>query len=109
MRSMVRFRSLLLVSLALLAPVADAVPPHPLCGDETCAGGKICRNKVCVCPTGLDDCDGTCRDLTSNPKNCGECKKVCTGARTCQKSLCACPQGFEDCAGTCRNLAGDSS
>ncbi|MCC6526359.1 MAG: hypothetical protein IT373_27175 [Polyangiaceae bacterium] len=55
-------------------PVPDGTP---------CGGGDFCHAGVCSqCSLqGLDDCDGTCLDVSSNDVlNCGACGNACVGA-----------------------------
>jgi len=39
------------------------------------------------CGAGFDDCDGVCRDLSSDPDNCGACGNSC-GADICDNGTC---------------------
>ncbi|MDX9720636.1 MAG: SUMF1/EgtB/PvdO family nonheme iron enzyme [Myxococcota bacterium] len=79
-----------------------------VCG-KACSGGKRCDGGTCRCPSGLNDCDGQCRDLRNDDGNCGGCGKLCTGGKSCNGGSCVCPTGEKDCSGTCRDLARDSS
>jgi len=59
--------------------------------DLKCTGGKTCQNGQCTCPSGQTDCSGTCKNLDTDPLNCGHCGTVCTGGKTCQNGQCTCP------------------
>lgn len=40
------------------------------------------------CRSGLTLCSGTCRDLTTDSRNCGSCWYVCPAGTSCQNSWC---------------------
>ena len=40
------------------------------------------------CMSGLGLCGGTCRDLTTDSRNCGSCGYVCPAGTSCQSSWC---------------------
>jgi hypothetical protein len=40
------------------------------------------------CQSGLALCSGTCRDLTTDSRNCGSCGYVCLAGTSCQDSWC---------------------
>lgn len=64
------------------------------CG-KVCVGGKICLGGSCVCPQGLTDCNGVCKDTHgSDRNNCGSCFNSCPGAQSC-------------CGGSCKDLTND--
>lgn len=92
--------------------------PGPLaCGSACCANGTLCRNGVCAspgggagCPPGQTRCGiAGCRDLSTDPANCGSCGRSCPGgvcsAGTCGAVLTAtggaCTAAGECASGAC--------
>jgi hypothetical protein len=78
-----------------------------------CPVGQACcdaANHLCCNTSAGQQCCGdlTCRNLRSDPQNCGACDNVCTGGTICQNGACVCPSGLIDCSGVCKNLAADS-
>lgn len=84
------------------------------CGacDVSCAGGTpFCMEtdtgETCVerCEEGSTACEGSCVDLTSDPRHCGTCDRACTAppnaVATCMAGDCAfeCDPGYADCDG----------
>lgn len=72
-----------------------------------CKYGSICtatgsKRGRCVCPSGLTRCDRkSCRDLRSDPFNCGGCGRACfSGATTCQNGSCCTVNGV-GCPASC--------
>lgn len=57
-----------------------------------------------ACPSGQTFCAGVCRDLSTDPMNCGACGAACAVGRTCASSTCRCPTGLTECSGVCRDL-----
>lgn len=53
---------------------------------DKCTGGKTCQDGVCLCPGGLDDCNGTCVDTDSDVGHCGDCGTQCVA--TCAQGVC---------------------
>jgi hypothetical protein len=55
----------------------------------TAAAGlpSTCVDGGCACAL---ECNGTCVDPTSDPKNCGACGKTCGGLDVCKNSQCIC-------------------
>ncbi len=83
------------------------------CGNQ-CPAGQDCRfdgpsqSFQCMCPPGQtmcgarcegDVCYGECKDLTSDPFNCGGCGVSCVGRNEDSRSLPACLYG--SCTRTC--------
>lgn len=58
---------------------------------------------------GLTDCNGTCRDLTSDRAACGACDVACSPGFVCSSAACvvSCQGGLSDCDGGCRSLPDD--
>lgn len=71
----------------------------------------VCNDGVCTaaCPPGRSNCNGFCKDLSTNYRNCGRCGKSCTGNKICQAGACVCPPATTDCGHRCSNLLNDSS
>jgi hypothetical protein len=72
--------------------------------------GTICVNGVCqpkFCPQTMDVCPDGCKDLQTDPANCGDCGTVCVSGK-CSQGVCACPAEQTDCAGACVDLLNDS-
>ena len=61
------------------------------------------------CPAGLTDCSGSCKDLTTDEGNCGECDSACSAGYLCVDSNCvlSCQAGLTACSGTCTNTLSD--
>lgn len=73
-----------------------------------CSAGQVCSLSQCrdACTAGLTACDGSCVDLTSDPKNCGGCGLEC--AEACVEGQCtACPPTWQACGGGCRAVDRD--
>lgn len=87
-------------------------PKRCKCGPLTASCGPLesCRDDVCVCNPGLTRCDGTCKNLLTDPASCGACGNACTGAGLsgqCVDGVCECAPGFIRCGDQCINVLGD--
>ncbi|MEZ4394965.1 MAG: hypothetical protein R3A48_28140 [Polyangiales bacterium] len=60
-----------------------------------------------ACATGQNLCSTACRDLQSDPTNCGNCGTACAMGQTCSGGVCRtdCPTGQTNCSGACVNTA----
>jgi hypothetical protein len=65
-------------------------------------GSGTCQAGSCVpvgggggggCTDGLTDCSGVCKNLQTDPANCGQCGKVCAAQQVCVASGCCFPHG----------------
>ena len=79
----------------------------------TCGAGQICSGGSCMlsCASGLTNCSGSCRDLSTDRLNCGGCGVTCGAGTICTGGSCvvSCASGLTNCAGVCRDLRVDSS
>ncbi len=92
--------------------LAFSTSPCGAC-NEFCTPEQECRNdgngRQCLDPcekSGMAQCAAGCRDLRSDPANCGACGNSCPfpqahQVRACKKGICAmdCEYGFADCNG----------
>jgi hypothetical protein len=60
------------------------------CGDAgDCCFNSVCRQAVCRCPRGWDDCGtGRCRYLPLAHDHCGACGTTCGPDRLCANGVC---------------------
>ncbi|HCF60832.1 MAG TPA: hypothetical protein DFS52_22880 [Myxococcales bacterium] len=82
-----------------------------------CVIGSVCPVRPLSegCPPGFAECSlNFCRDLLSDPSNCGACGLACRPGESCRSGTClgppfGCPPGFVECPpfGQCRNLRVD--
>jgi hypothetical protein len=82
--------------------------PAPLCAPSATDSGGLAYGCAGVCPAiAPTSCNGSCVNLTSDPKNCVACASACpapTGSvATCAMGACGytCNAGFHKCATAC--------
>jgi hypothetical protein len=100
-------RSLLIAAGGAFAALAARFSPDVAAGcakvgqkcgkGKHCCGGARCRHGRCRCPNGWLVCgeDGLCRDLATDPNNCGGC------GQTCATGCCAAGACRPTCGGGC--------
>jgi hypothetical protein len=78
--------------------------------DDTGADAGDAADAI-VCATGESLCDGVCKPLADDPKNCGACGKTCKAGEVCSAGACAiaCPTGQSACNGSCVSFDTDSA
>ena len=69
----------------------------------------IAEAGTCTCPAGFSACRGECRNLQTDPDNCGACGAVCTDIQACIAGDCTCPDGGELCGGRCTSTGTDAA
>ena len=77
-----------------LAALLAACPPSKT-GPTACTGTSV-------------TCNGSCVELTSDPKNCGSCGSQCPAGQSCAASACACPGGQAACGALCSDTQTDA-
>lgn len=65
----------------------------------------LCTAGECCIPAFV--CDGSCRDLDSDPTNCGECGVTCDDGEVCNEQECCTPASI--CDDRCRDLMSDAN
>src|SRR5262249_56395725 len=87
---------------------------QPWADGKGCLLGGDCQSHVCsgsicsgVCQAGQVNCGGVCRDLTSDPQNCGACGQVCALNATCSSGVCVCQAGTANCGNACADMSSD--
>jgi len=68
-----------------------------------------CREGIAICTNAsLTYCPNQgCRDLLTDPKNCGECYNDILENSTCENGEIICDDGYENCGGLCYDLLTD--
>src|SRR5437879_4501375 len=86
----------------LLSCVPTCVGPSPVRDSdvETCGacgpacpqggGAPTCQAGVCgvMCKSPLQDCGGTCVDVSNDPTRCGSCDTKCDAGQVCSDGSC---------------------
>ena len=74
-------------------------------------GGARVASCQTECPIDRLPCGAVCRDLETDPTNCGACGRACPGGQNCRAGVCTttCPAGQAVCSGTCRDLTTDNA
>jgi len=60
------------------------------------------------CRSGLTNCNGFCRDVSTDISNCGSCGIVCPGNSVCIAGTCQCKDGYSSCNGVCKDISSDA-
>src|SRR5262245_7016211 len=93
-----RFFALVLVAAFAAACGGKSVE---MTGGEAGAGAE--------CNEGSVECDGTCRDIANDERNCGACGRRCADDERCSGGRCVstatCPPGMTLCNGACVDLS----
>jgi hypothetical protein len=87
---------------------------HPCCEGTCCSPGDFCCGETC-CKPGQVCCNGICRNIASDPNNCGRCDNVCKNGDICCNgtccgvdSCCAGPQNAKICCPAGPNSCNDA-
>ncbi|MDX9719423.1 MAG: hypothetical protein RBU37_01655 [Myxococcota bacterium] len=83
----------------------------------------VCLYDLCRCPTELpNNCEGSCVNVTTDPKHCGACGQACDPTQDCCDRACTslatdeqncgrcgaqCTEEQQCCAGRCRDVLDD--
>ena len=92
------------------------IPVGDCCTDDDCPAEVSCSAGQCVCPNaGERACGGTCKNVLTDPVNCGGCGTICAtggcvnGACTCNNEVdcpgsgCTCGARFDASGSSCYN------
>jgi DNA-binding beta-propeller fold protein YncE len=63
--------------------------------EKKCCNGLACRNGTCACTGGKTKCGTRCRNLKTDPNNCGACGQACFEGEACVGGFCASSTGSE--------------
>src|SRR4051794_15590004 len=81
-------------------------PPSRECGSKCCPSGMRCKRGKCKCKSGLKKCGSKCRDVATDPLNCGACGHVCASGQTCVGGQCTSAPGCTTAADCPQSPAG---
>ena len=75
------------------------------------SGGQVVSPSKKKCKNGTTKCGKKCRNLTSDPANCGACGHACGSGEGCVGGACAggCGAGQTRCGGSCVNTQTDGA
>lgn len=63
--------------------------PGRACGrGKKCCNGLVCRTGKCACASGKTICGARCRNLKTDPANCGSCGFACPAGAVCAGEFC---------------------
>jgi hypothetical protein len=90
----------------------------PVTGDLTVAERACVKQWIAGLPpvvgggtggdAGCESCGGSaCVDLSTDPANCGGCRKACPAGAGCSGGACVCPSGTSECGGACVDPSSD--
>lgn len=78
-------------------PGTDPAVPDPMMPEPMPPVADPCAGGMCECPLPLEDCSGTCVDLTTDDDHCGSCDKKCKRDQRCRASACHKSRSRESC------------
>ena len=80
-------------------------------GGGAAGGDAVAPAKKKKCKNGTTKCGKKCRNLTSDPANCGACGHACGSGEGCVGGACAggCGAGQTRCGGSCVNTQTDGA
>jgi len=89
------------IALTLMAAGLFGCPadPPPIGDFDSSVPPGVDAGMMTECSGGRTDCDGVCRDLSSDGFNCGECGRICADGFRCESGTCqmACPSSQMRC------------
>lgn len=70
---------------------------------DRCAGGQCrCGASGSICASNETCCSGSCKNLTTDVKNCGACGSVCPGSDYPQTTIVVCNAAAHTCSFGCK-------
>jgi len=116
-----RFGGLTLGAMLPGALFADSAfakcPESRRCAGTCCPNHAHCVHGKCKCRKGFTKCGSHCRNLDTDPRNCGSCGHKCPAGESCRNGHCkpapaSCTDGVKngdetdvDCGGSCSPCA----